>query len=74
MSVAPIAIVREPRETLETRWHFRDQVIVDGDDSIIGIVTAFQFREGRLPVVAISYFFAGDAKEVWIEEWRLTAA
>jgi hypothetical protein len=59
--------------TLQSRWNFRDRVWLDGDESIIGIVTAFQFRETRNPIVEVSWMHNGDAKAAWFEEWRLRA-
>lgn len=59
-------------DTFSTRWvMLEDKVIIDGDTSIKGVVTGFQFRLTRAPVVEVSYFHNGEAKAVWIEEWRL---
>lgn len=45
---------------------------MDGDSSIKGTVTGFQFRTTRDPIVEVSWFHNGDAKTGWFEEWRLS--
>ena len=55
-------------------WTFRDRVYLDGDQSIIGMVTGFQFRGDREPIVEVSWVHNGDAKIAWFEEWRLKKA
>lgn len=53
-------------------WSFRDRVLIDGDTSIVGLVTAFQFRGDRgEPIVEVSWVHNGDVKTAWFEEWRL---
>jgi hypothetical protein len=57
--------------TFETAFSLRDRVCIDGDRSLMGVVTAVQFREIRAPLYGVSYVFNGDAREAWFEEWRL---
>jgi hypothetical protein len=61
------------RTAFTSQWAMRDVVIIDGDDSLRGRITGFQFRDSRSnPLVAVSYVHNGAAYEVWIEEWRLS--
>jgi hypothetical protein len=55
----------------------RDRAVIDGDESLIGTVTAFQFRpssdrSGNNVMVEVSYVHNGEAKVAWVEEDRLT--
>ncbi len=60
---------------LECRWSFRDRVWLDGEGSIEGIVTGFQFDgEDHAPLVAVSWIHNGEAKSAWFQDWRLSAA
>lgn len=52
--------------------NFNDSVTIDDDRSLIGKVTAFQFRSGGYVSVEVSYVHNGDSKGAWIEDWRLT--
>jgi len=56
----------------ESTWAFRDLVHLDGDTSITGVVTGFQFRGARDPIIEVSWVHNGDAKAAWFEEWRLS--
>lgn len=51
---------------------FNDRVSIDGDLSLIGCVTSFQFRASGYISVEVSYVHNGDSKAAWIEDWRLT--
>lgn len=57
---------------LESPFAFQQEVIIDGDASIRGVVTGMQFRMTREPLVEVSYFHNGDAKAAWVEVWRLS--
>jgi hypothetical protein len=52
----------------------RDRVIIDGDASVVGVISAVQFRMTREPLYEVSYMHNGVAQASWIEEWRLEAA
>jgi hypothetical protein len=56
----------------------RDRVIVDGDPSLIGIVTSFQFRPSTRgdwnETIEISYTHNGALMVAWVEADRLTIA
>lgn len=54
----------------ETRFDFKDRVIIDGDDSVIGVVTGFAFTLGRY-TVEVKWLHNGGAHETWFDEWRL---
>jgi hypothetical protein len=51
-------------------------VMIDGDRSLIGVVTSFQFRPGTRggmnAMVEVSFVHNGDSRAAWIEETRLT--
>lgn len=60
-----------------------DRVTIDRDASLVGTVTAFNFRpnprddergDGRscVHLVEVSYVHNGDLKSGWVEETRLT--
>jgi hypothetical protein len=55
----------------ESRWNFRDRVYLDNDNSIVGFITAFQFREERPPMIEVAWVHNGDSRAAWFEEWRL---
>jgi hypothetical protein len=57
--------------TLISNWDFRDRVLIDGDASIVGVVTAFMFRAPNPSLVEVSWVHNGEAKAAWFEEWRL---
>lgn len=61
--------------TLTLPYTFGDRVIIDGDASIVGRITAAQFREfGNYALLEVSYVHNGECKTSWIEAWRLTKA
>lgn len=55
-----------------SRFGYRDRVVIDGDNSLVGYVTGFMFREGGVVLVEVCWMANGDSKESRIEEWRLT--
>lgn len=59
------------KSTMHSVWGLNDRVIVDQDRSLPMTVTGFMFRLERSPTVECSYFHNGEAKTVWVEEWRL---
>lgn len=52
-------------------FDIRDRVVIDGDTSLIGTITAVQFRLTREPVYEVSFIHNGQAQSPWIEGWRL---
>jgi len=54
-------------------WKFRDQVCVDNDKSIIGVITGFSFTESG-QTVRVEWFANADPKSAWFESWRLSHA
>jgi hypothetical protein len=68
-------------KTYLARFAIGVRVSIDDDPSLIGVVTAYQFR--AIPASGggigstyagsceVSYVYNGDAKMAWIEEWRL---
>lgn len=58
----------------ESPFDMGQRVVVDGDDSLVGTITAFTFRFGDYYVVEVSYVHNGDSKHTDVEPWRLKAA
>lgn len=56
--------------TFESPFAIRDKVYIDGDESLVGYVTAVVWREEK-PVVEVSWV-SDCAKTAWFEIWRLT--
>jgi hypothetical protein len=50
---------------------FRERVIIDGDTSVVGVITGVQFRMIREPLYEVSYMHNGISQAPWVEEWRL---
>lgn len=59
----------------ESKFNKDDKVIIDGDQSLQGTVTSFQFRpvtdEISHATIEVSYVHNGSASSAWIEERRL---
>lgn len=56
----------------ESKFDYGDRCYIDHDESVVGVVTSFQFRMSRVEaVVELSWMHNGDAKSGWFEEWRL---
>ena len=55
----------------ESKWTFGDRVLIDGDSSIKGTVTALLFRPSHY-LVEVSWFHNGEAKCAFVEEFRLS--
>ena len=62
------------RSRFLSRWAFRDRVYIDGDRSIVAVITEFSFTEASMPTARAVWFSNGDSKEGWFEEWRLSEA
>lgn len=56
---------------LTSKWGLKDQVLIDGDKSLVGTVTAFSWRGGDVQV-EVSWIHNGAAQAAWIQEWRLS--
>jgi len=48
-----------------------EKVIIDGDKSIIGVVTAVTFRTTGT-TIEVGWIHNGQANSGWFEEWRLS--
>lgn len=48
-----------------------EQVLIDGVPANAGVVTGFQFRLERSPMVEVSMVRAAQSVALWVEEWRL---
>lgn len=53
-------------------YNVRDKVHIDGDESIVAYVVGFCWENGESGKVQVSWLHNGDAKLVWLEEWRIT--
>lgn len=64
--------------TFQSDRPFWDKVIIDEDPSLVGMITAVQFRPtptgGVTHVLEVSYVHNGDVKVAWIEPHRLSSA
>lgn len=54
----------------EAQFAIGERVIIDGDSSLVGTVTAAFFR-GPAVLIEVSWVINGDAKSASIEEFRL---
>lgn len=52
-------------------FNYQDRVTIDGDDTLIGVVTGFSFRSSGYYTIEISWINNGSSQAVWIEDWRL---
>jgi hypothetical protein len=59
-----------PVVTFESEFNLLDRVTIDGDSSLVAIITGFAFYGSRAEV-QISYVHSGDIKSVWLIESRL---
>ena len=58
---------------LDSRFRFGDRVIVDGDHSLVAVVTSILWKTTSCQL-EIAWVHGGDLKSAYIDEWRLTAA
>lgn len=49
-----------------------NKVLIDGDRSIVGVVTALLWRAG-FHQVEVCWFSGGAHQSFWFDHWRLTA-
>lgn len=54
-----------------SKFDLWDRVLIDGNKSPVGIVTAIQMRSESAVLIEVSYMHDGNAKTAWIEEERL---
>lgn len=58
---------------LSLGYDISDKVLIDGDRSIVGTITAVMVRGMGLNVCyEVSYIHCGSSYSVWIESWRIT--
>lgn len=55
-----------------SEFEIGDQVLIDGDVSLHGTVTAITFRVKGYVSIEISYLHHGDAKTATVEEFRVS--
>jgi len=61
------------RATFESPFALGDRVWIDGCRDLTAIVTGLCWRNERVSVEC-SWIAVSDAKEAWIQAWRLTLA
>lgn len=61
------------RATFTSEFKLGDRVLIDGDASIVAVVTAYAWR-GERAELEICWFHNGGQQSLWIGEWRLTLA
>lgn len=59
---------------LTSEFDFGDKVIIDGDSSLVGIVTSIEFRRKNVRRYEVSWTVNGDTKFVMFDDWRLSRA
>lgn len=59
------------QDTVVMHVHLRDRVIIDGDQTIKGVVTGIQIRAAGYWSAEVSYVHGGIPQSPWIEGYRL---
>lgn len=58
---------------IKTQYDVGEKVVIDGDGSLVGTISAVCLRGMGLNVTyEVSYIHCGSSCSPWIEEWRLT--
>ena len=57
---------------LKSKFDIRDTVMIDGDDSIIGVIVAIRWSRDECPTYEVSWIKDGKAEYVYFDEWRLS--
>lgn len=52
-------------------FEFGEKVVIDKDENLKCIVTAFEYRDAAISV-EVSYFINGEPKFFWLPLWRIT--
>jgi hypothetical protein len=66
---------KQPLRThFSSEFAFRDRVLIDGDQSIIGVVSGFAWSTEEGYTVKVSWMHAGAAQVAWFDSWRLELA
>lgn len=58
--------------TFYSYLNFGQRVTIDGDDSIIGTIVSFWFKDCDICSVEVSWFHNGEVKSGWFAHSRLT--
>lgn len=57
---------------IESLYDIGDQVVIDGDQAIKGLILAVNVRgTGKNITYHVAWFHCGNQQSAWIEEWRL---
>jgi hypothetical protein len=68
-------IVKEQRQNmpiLECKYEMGERVHIDGDNSIVGIISCIEWRRPDVVRYEVSWMHSGDAKFIIFDEWRLS--
>lgn len=58
--------------SLNCKYDVGQQVHIDEDNSIIGIITCIEWRRPDVVRYEVSWIQSGDAKFIVFDEWRLS--
>lgn len=57
---------------LESQFDIRDEVYIDGDNSMTGVIVAIRWSRDDRPHYEVSWMHEGRAEFVFLDEWRLS--
>jgi hypothetical protein len=61
------------RSQLDTPFSFGARVLIDGDRSVVAVVTGFLWRS-TICTIEVSWMNSGAVQTAWLEQWRLSEA
>lgn len=69
--VEPVPVT-DREYAFRTKFNMRDRVCIDGDASIVGVVTGVCWQDGPGHTVEVSWLHNGQMHKDWVSHWRLT--
>jgi len=57
---------------LTAQFDIRDNVRIDGDDSVRGVIVAIRWSRDEHPQYEVSWMHNGSAEFIYFDEWRLS--
>jgi len=67
----PAGVKPPPRSVFHSAFAYGDRVHIDTDKDLIGVVTAFLWRDGEGHTVEVCWFHNGADHSAWFQPWRL---